>query len=202
MPQRVDRTYPARVTGPTDVTLATYEEGVEAYLAASPGVVGPAIAELLDALVEHVQAGRILELGSGPGREADYLEQRGLAVDRTDATPAFVARLQRAGHHARLLDVRSGDLGGPYDAVLANAVLLHLERDEMEKALRACHAATRPGGLFAITLKEGDGEAWSEAKLGTPRWFVYWRPQPLRAALEGAGWEVHWMHQVEGRVEP
>jgi hypothetical protein len=40
-------------------------------------------------------------------------------------------------------------------------------------ALRACHAATRPDGVLVLTLKEGDGEAWSDAKLGMPRWFVY-----------------------------
>jgi trans-aconitate methyltransferase len=184
------------------VTLATYEAGVERYLAASPTAVAAAVAELLDALVEHVPRGRVLELGSGPGREAEYLEQRGLTVDRTDATLAFVERLRRAGHEARLLDVRSGALGGPYDALLANAVLLHVARDEMELALRACHAATRAGGMLALTLKEGDGEAWSDAKLGAPRWFVYWRPQPLRDALERAGWKVVRLEQVQGRVEP
>lgn len=190
------------VAGPTDVTLATYEAGIEAYVAGSPIAVGPVVAELLDALVENLPGGHVLELGSGPGREAEYLEQRGLTVDRTDATLAFVERLRHAGHEARLLDVRSGALGGPYDAMLANAVLLHLARDDMELALEACHAATRAGGMLALTLKEGDGEAWSDAKLGAPRWFVYWRPQPLRDALERAGWTVVRLEQVQGRVEP
>ena len=187
---------------PTDATLATYERGAETYCAASPQTVAPAVAALLDALVEAVPGGRVLELGSGPGREAAYLERSGMTVDRTDATPAFVDRLQRAGHAARLLDVRSGELGGPFDAVLANAVLLHLDRTDMEQALRSCLAATRPGGLLALTLKEGDGEGWSDAKLDAPRWFVYWRPQHLREVLERTGWRVLRLEQVEGRDEP
>lgn len=169
-------------TSPTDRTIAAYERGVEAYLAGSPtGVVRP-VALLLQQLVDSVPGGQVLELGSGPGREAAYLEDRGLRVYRSDATPAFVERLRQAGHRARLLDVRYDDLCGPFDAVLANAVLLHLDRRDFARALRACREATRPGGVFALTLKEGDAEAWSDVKLGQPRWFVYWREPALSFA--------------------
>lgn len=60
----------------------------------------------------------------------------------------------------------------------------------------------RPGGVFALTLKEGAGEAWTEAKLGQPRWFVYWRGPALRQALTDAGWTVMRLDQVQGRLEP
>lgn len=49
---------------------------------------------------------------------------------RTGRASAFVEMLQAAGHPARLLDVRVDDFGGPYGAVLADAVLLHLTREE------------------------------------------------------------------------
>lgn len=190
------------VTSPTDRTLSAYQDGVDAYLAGTPATVADAVAALLNEVVTHVPGGHVLELGSGPGREAEYLEQRGLRLDRTDATPAFIERLRAAGHQARVLDVRCDDLGGPFDAVLANAVLLHLARDDAALALQACWRATRPDGLLALTLKEGDGEAWTAAKLGTPRWFVYWREAGLRRALSEAGWTVMRLDHVEGRLEP
>lgn len=191
------------MTSPTDRTLAAYQDGVDAYFAGSPAGVSDSVTLLLDAVVAHVPpGGEVLELGSGPGREALYLEHRGLRVERTDATHAFVDRLRQAGHQARVLDVRHDDLGGPFDAVLANAVLLHLDRDGLARALRACQRATRPDGVLALTLKEGDGEAWSEAKLSSPRWFVYWREGPLRRALADAGWTVVRLNHVEGRLEP
>ncbi|GAC1610809.1 MAG: hypothetical protein NVS3B26_19700 [Mycobacteriales bacterium] len=202
-----ERTTPVRepspALNPTDATLATYQSAADMYCAASPAEVARGVAPLLDALVARLpERSRVLEIGTGPGREAAYLERQGLVVDRTDATPAFLDRLRSQGHSARHLDVRDGELGGPYDAVLANAVLLHLDRPQVEAALLACHQATRPGGLMAITLKEGDGEAWSDAKLGQPRWFVYWREQPLRDALTGSGWRVLSVDHVSGRVEP
>ena len=55
----------------------------------------------------------------GPGRDADYRKSRGPKVVRTDATPVFVGMLRAAGHRTRLLDVRVGDSGGPYNAVMA-----------------------------------------------------------------------------------
>jgi len=190
------------VTSPTDKTIAAYQDGVEAYVSGSPRGVPDPVSVLLDAVVANVPDGEVLEIGSGTGRDAQYLEHRGLRVHRTDATPAFVERLRQSGHQARLLDVRCDALGGPFDAVLANAVLLHLDRDDLSRALRACHVATRPGGVFALTLKEGDGEAWSDAKLGQPRWFVYWREPDLRQALDNAGWTVVSLEHVQGRLEP
>jgi SAM-dependent methyltransferase len=188
--------------GPTDVTLATYQERSKAYLANSARGVGAAVARLLDAVEAQVPGGQILELGSGPGLEADYLERHGLSVDRTDGTPAFVERLQQRGHEARLLDVRTGSFGGPYDGVLANAVLLHLDPEDVERVLIEARSSTRPGGVLALTLKEGDGAQWSDAKLDAPRWFVYWREDPLREMLERAGWRILSLDHIQGRIEP
>lgn len=65
----------------------------------------------------------------------------------------------------------------------------------------ACKAV-RPGGLLALTLKDGDGEPWSDAKLCAPRWFVYWREEALRDLLSEVGWHVLHLWKVQGRTEP
>jgi 2-polyprenyl-3-methyl-5-hydroxy-6-metoxy-1,4-benzoquinol methylase len=146
--------------------------------------------DLVALVTAHAPAGAtVLEVGSGPGHDADRLEALGFAVRRTDAARAFV-ELQRAdGHEIDVLDVRTDDLGGPYDVVFAQAVLLHIDRAELPGVLARALAAVRPGGLLALTLKEGDGEEWSSHKVELPRHFTYWRVEPLRAALVGAGWE-------------
>lgn len=190
------------MVSPTDITLAAYQERADRYFAASPSRVSDRVAVFLDALAGLVPGGRVLELGSGPGREATYLERRGLTVDRTDATPAFIDKLLRDGYTARMLDARTGSYGQSYDAVLANAVLLHFDRAEFESVLVKCRAATRPSGYLALTLKDGDGEAWSSAKLGTPRWFVFWREDQLREVLTRTGWDVVTLEHVPGRIEP
>jgi SAM-dependent methyltransferase len=175
------------MSDPDDVTLTAYQSRTQEYLRGTPWPF-PELIAFLDRFAGVAGRGPVLEIGSGPGRDADYLEGRGVPVIRTDATPAFVTRLREAGHDARLLDVRTDPLGGPYQGILANAVLLHLSRDQFEHLLRRARAATVPDGVLAFTLKEGDGEAWSEHKLGLPRHFTYWREPAVRAALHRAGW--------------
>ena len=64
--------------------MATYQEAIDTYAANTPAEISLDMVEFLDAIVHHVPSGHILELGSGLGREADYLEAHGLRVERTD----------------------------------------------------------------------------------------------------------------------
>ncbi|MBD3914677.1 class I SAM-dependent methyltransferase [Nocardioides hwasunensis] len=136
---------------------------------------------------------RVLEIGSGGGRDALLLEQLGLAVRRTDVTPGFVALLRERGHEADVLDPLVDDLTsaeGPYDGVWANASLLHVARTDLPVVLARLAVATRPGGLLRASLKEGDGDGWStHGAVRNPRHFTYWRAGPLHAVVEGAGWD-------------
>jgi SAM-dependent methyltransferase len=193
-------TFPQDKSDPDDTTLATYQASAQRYIERTIPP-PPAMLAYLDRFAALVGQGHILEIGTGPGRDADYLERRGVEVTRSDATPAFVERLRAAGQDALLLDIRSGDLGGPYDGVLANAVLLHLSRSQFADALRRVRRATSDGGLLAVTLKEGDGEQWSTAKLGLPRHFTYWREAALRRVLQDTGWDVTSLEHVPGRAD-
>lgn len=186
---------------PGDVTLASYEAGAQRYVHESAR---PSESTLtyLDQFADVLGTGTVLELGSGPGADATHLESRGLHVIRTDGAHAFVARLQEAGHDVRQMDVRTADLGGPYDAVLANAVLQHLTREEFLDFLGRARRAVRPSGLLAFTVKEGDGDGWSYAKLGLPRHFTYWREAVVREALADSGWRCLSLSHVAGRLEP
>jgi hypothetical protein len=184
---------------PCDATLAAYAAAAKRYLQESARP-APSVLSYLDHFSQLVQGKHVLELGSGPGWDADYLETRGVFVTRSDATPQFVERLRKAGHQALLLDVRHDDFGGPYDGVLANAVLLHLSREQLSKVLRRCRAAVGGNGILGCTFKEGDGGAWTEEKIGRPRYFTYWREQPLREAMARAGWSVSWLEHAEGRT--
>ncbi|WP_188894699.1 NUDIX domain-containing protein [Microlunatus endophyticus] len=181
---------PTAAPTPLDVTRGSYQAAADVYTQRSrPSGIGK-LAIFLDRFAAFVAEGRVLEVGSGPGWDAAHLEDLGLTVQRTDITPAFVEMMRAEGHDAYLLDVRSDDLGGPWDGVLANAVLLHLNRAEFTVVLQRIAVAVRDGGIFAFTLKEGDGDSWSEDKLGSPRWFVYWREPAVRAELRAAGWTV------------
>jgi predicted TPR repeat methyltransferase len=96
------------------------------------------------------------------------------------------------------LDALTDDLGGPWDAVVAFAVLLHLTREELGTVLDRLREAVRPGGLLAVTVKEGDGSAWSDHRLGSPRFFTFWRAGPLAEVLADHGWSVQELERHTG----
>jgi hypothetical protein len=49
------------------------------------------------------------------------------------------------------------------------------------------HDALNVGGTFAFTLKQGEGEEWTDDKLGAPRFFTYWTDGQIRTVLASAG---------------
>jgi hypothetical protein len=184
---------------PGGETVAAYDVIAGAFTQTYSEMV-PTIAGWLDEVASRVGDGRLLELGSGPGRDADYLQARGVRVTRSDATGAFVGALRGRGLQALRLDVRTDELGGPWDSVLANAVLLHLTTTQFASVLERARAAIPAGGTLAFTLKEGDGEAWAGRE--PQRWFRYWREEPLRAALRDAGWTPELLERHPGRDHP
>lgn len=186
MPNDGSRTAPAGDANAQ--TISAYDLHVQRYIDGTPHEVSGAVKEWLDrALAGLPHDARILELGSGFGRDAAYLRRLGYQVRCTDAAPAFVEALRARGIPASTLNAVTDDLPGDLDLVLANAVLLHFTRAEFAGVAAKAHRALRPGGRLAFTLKAGDGEEWSSDKLGAPRFFCYWRAPRVRAVLTAAG---------------
>jgi 2-polyprenyl-3-methyl-5-hydroxy-6-metoxy-1,4-benzoquinol methylase len=175
-----------------DDTVRAYDLDAASYAASSARMPDSVRADI-EEFVALVGAGaRVLEIGSGGGRDALVMEELGLVVRRTDFTPAFVTLLREQGHDCDLLDPRVDDLSsaeGPYDAVWANASLLHVARAELPAVLSRLAAVTRDGGLLRISLKEGDGEDWStHGPITRPRHFTYWQAAALDGVVTAAGW--------------
>jgi SAM-dependent methyltransferase len=187
------------MTDPRSDTIAAYQADAARY-ADGAVTVSSSMTQDLDEFARLLGgSGRVLEIGSGPGRDARELEARGLTVRRTDVTPAFVDLMRAEGFEADVLDPLTDDLDGPYDGVWANAVLLHLSRAELPVVLERLHAATVPGGTLYASVKEGDGEAWStHGHVAAPRHFTFWREEPLREVVARAGWRVATVRHTAG----
>jgi SAM-dependent methyltransferase len=183
-------------------TVAAYQADAAEYAAASADLVDTVRNEVAAFAARVGAGGRVLEIGSGGGRDARALEAAGLLVHRTDITPGFVEVLRAEGFDADVVDPLVDDLGGPWDGVWTNAALLHVARADLPVVLGRVRAATRPGGTLYLSLKEGDGEAWStHGRVRARRHFVYWRADALRAVLEAAGWRVDDLVEVAGTEE-
>lgn len=171
-----------------ETTVQSYDGHVQEYIDATPQKVEGFIQTWIDNVLAGLsQTAKILEFGTAFGRDADYIESKGYAVERTDVTPGFVKLLQDKGHAARILNAITDDLGSGYDLIFADAVLLHFTRDEAQRVIGKVHDALVSGGRFAFSLKIGEGEEWEETKLGAPRFFCYWTKETIEPVLGQAG---------------
>jgi len=187
------------------VTVASYDESAEAYRDHAP-TMSPETAAALDRFVAALPEGaRVLEVGSGSGRDAAALEERGLSVRRTDIAPGFVRLLRAEGHDADVVDPLADDLtdptrDAPYDGVWASASLLHVRREDLPQVLDNLASVTVTGGPLHLAVKEGDGARFStHGSVTGPRHFTFWREQPLRETLTAAGWDVTDLTRGPGR---
>jgi SAM-dependent methyltransferase len=186
-------------------TVESYDASAAAYRDGWPAVPERVRVAREEFVTLVPPAARVLEIGSGPGRDAQALEAAGLSVRRTDITPGFVELMRDEGHDADVLDPLTDDLDDPvrpgtaYDAVWANASLLHVARADLPVVLGRLADATVPGGLLWMSVKEGDGEAWStHGHVAGARHFTFWREQPLRDALAEGGWTVEEVASYDG----
>jgi len=156
----------------------------------------PALVELLKA----VEPGsRLLEIGSGPGWDADWLEERGLIVRRTDGAESFVQFQAGRGRQAERLDVISDPLGGPYDGVVALYVLQHVERGVLPSVLQKIARAIRDGGVFLFSIREGEGESVEIGSKGNEYYVALWPRSEIIDALAALGLGLLWSHSFDGR---
>ena len=156
----------------------------------------PALVELLKLAPP---GSRLLEIGSGPGWDADWLEERGLAVRRTDGADSFVQFQAGRGRRAERLDVIRDPLGGPYDGVVALHVLQHVEREALPSVLAGIAAAIRDGGVFLLALREGQGETAEIGSKGNEYYVALWPRSEIVAILAALGLDLRWSHSFDGR---
>ncbi len=191
----------ARASGAADVgtrnrrTIEGYERCAQAYAdgtaPASPGVVPPALRRLADALPAN---GRVLEIGSGPGWDADALESLGARVHRTDATAAFRALQAERGLRVDPLDLLADPIAVPaghYDGALMLCVIQHFERRQAGRALRKLAAALAGGGPLLLSHPVGEGADLERAESGDYL-VVRWSEAGMDALLAWAGFTVDW----------
>lgn len=135
--------------------------------------------------------GTVLEIGSGPGWDADWLEKAGLRVRRTDAAMAFVRFQESRGVHAERFDIVHDDLKGSYDAIVALYVLQHVDRSALPAALRKVSRALREGGAFLFSIREGSGDLIEQGASG--RYYVaMWQSAELSEILVPLGFRLRW----------
>lgn|ERR1017187_617254 len=112
-----------------------------------------------EAFGELLPAGaRILDAGCGTGVDALGFTRLGFQVTAIDVSTEMVEHCRTRGIDARLGTIQGIKFKGSFDAVWANASLIHVPHSQIRATLRRLLAALRRGGFLYVTLWEGLGE--------------------------------------------
>jgi SAM-dependent methyltransferase len=171
-----------------DATIQSYEQNAQRYASATADSMSDSLKRWLAMATENLPVNAsIFEVGSGTGRDALHLQSLGYTVQCSDATEAFLKQLRQKGLDAEYFNVITDAFKQRYSLILADAVLLHLKPEQTKRALKKIRQALSTDGRFALTLKEGEGDGWTDRKIDLPRYFAYWTEEAIRHALQEAG---------------
>lgn len=170
-------------------TLRAYEQHADGYAANSPQTVQGDLKAWIDGLLAFTPAdARIFEIGSGTGKDADYIEDLGYKVERSDAAESFIGMQALRGKDVRQFNVLTDSFDDDrYDLIYANAVLLHFTPTEVSRVFDTVRAGLNRTGRFAFTVKTGEGDELTTRKLGAQRYFHYWPKEAITQAVLEAG---------------
>ena len=162
-------------------TIGVYDAQAAAYAAAFDDIIP---ADLIDFAALLPFAGRVLDLGCGPGAMAAWLAEQGFEVEAWDASAEMIALAdRRPGVIARQKTFDELPASPTFDGIWASFSLLHAARSDLPDLIRKLARALRPEGHAYVAMKLGTGEA----RDGLGRQYAYVSEAELVGWIKDAG---------------
>lgn len=140
---------------------------------------------------------KVLDVGCGPGRDADLLTKAGLKVTGIDLSAGLISV---AKDDFPNIDFIEGDMlnlpfgNYTFDGVWSNASVLHFETaEEVKKALSEMSRVLKKSGKLHLLVKAQTGEKTAvvtDSLSGNDRFFQYFTPVELKHLLTDSGFEL------------
>ena len=176
----------------TDPTASFYTDNAAIYAARERKLPR----QRLDAFLATLPAGAaILELGCGAGQDAAYMFSHGFDVTPTDRSAELAREAEkRLGKPVRVMCFEDLDATEIFDAIWAEASLLHVPRSALSDIFDRILRALKSGGIFHASFKAG--EADGHDKFG--RYYNYPSASWIRDMLSVGGWKNIAMTEADG----
>ncbi|HLC89835.1 MAG TPA: class I SAM-dependent methyltransferase [Patescibacteria group bacterium] len=153
----------------------------------------------------------VLDVGCGSGQKAEYLVNHGLKIVGTDFSEKMIELAKQRVPNADffvhdLYEIKN--LPYDFDAIYANAVLLHVPKKDVTPVIRGFISKIKPGGYLYIKVKQikpGQKEERMEKEndygLDYERFFSYFTLEEIIGYLKNLGLKIYY-HDIEltGRI--
>lgn len=138
----------------------------------------------------------ILDLSCDPGRDAEIFIKKGFRVTGIDLSKNMVRAAKKKCPNATFHVMNTKELefsDEKFDGVWANSSLLHISKKDISQALGEVYRVLKMGGIFYLSLKQGDGEhiiSDQRYNIEAKKFFSYFRVEEIEVLLEEGGFDI------------
>ncbi len=152
-----------------------------------------------DKFLELKREMKVLNVGSGPGRDGLILKDAGADVICLDASEVMIKFSTERGLNSVIGDFNSLPFQNvEFDGVWAYTSLLHVPKAEVGISLCEINRVLKPKGVLALGLIEGDAESYRESSdIKKPRWFSYYKKEEVEKLLGGSGFKLIYFQEFK-----
>ena len=145
--------------------------------------------------------GKILDVGSGPGRDGVILKEKGLEVVCLDASEDMVKLSKERGLESVVGDFMQLPFSEKtFDGAWAYTSLLHVSKLDIDKAFEEIKRVLKEGGILGLGLIEGEKEEYRESSgVNMPRLFSFYKKGEIENILARHGFEIAYFESFKPR---
>ncbi|MFH1187353.1 MAG: methyltransferase domain-containing protein [bacterium] len=137
----------------------------------------------------------VLDLGCGPGLDAEMFAREGFGVIGVDFSEKMIGLAKGRVDSAefKVMNVKKLDFEDEsFDAVWANAILLHIFKKDISLVLNEVFRVLKKGGVLYVSVKEGDEEILKpDARYGgVKKFWSFFQKDEIEGELKKAGFKI------------
>lgn len=184
-------------------TIDTYNKMAKEYDDETSGFWEFFPRSFFDKFIKSVK-GKVLDIGSGPGRDGLILKENGLEVVCLDASQAMIQLSSDRGLNSVVGDFTNLPFTNKsFNGAWAYTSLLHIPKKDTYKAFDEISRILKKDGILGLGLMEGESEGYRE-NLGTdmPRWFSFYTKEEVEKLLKEHGFNILYFETFKPEPKP
>lgn len=146
---------------------------------------------------------RILDLGSGPGRDSTVFKRRGFAPVCLDLSTEMLARCQDKGLPTVQMNMEALDLPAEsFDGVWSYTSLTTIPKEKVWRIIASLQLVLVPRGALFLGLIEGEGEGWKQPdqKYALPRFVSRYQIEEVLQVCRSLGFSLFYFRRLNNEM--